>query len=197
MTWNIKSRSPRSVWVEIKLYRELSKAAICHAPHGACELKCSVHIFKTERNICHAPHGACELKFVMYLLRKSYISVTLPTERVSWNFFFLIGGGFSPGHAPHGACELKLDSSLIQFKASPSRSPRSVWVEISFFLSAGGFPRHAPHGACELKFFIVFSVVFVGVVTLPTERVSWNNILVGWQSAHICHAPHGACELKV
>ena len=55
--------------------------------------------------------------------------VTLPTERVSWNA-----------------------ASIILFLCSPSRSPRSVWVEILQV--------------------VLYSDI--EVVTLPTERVSWN-----------------------
>ena len=38
-SWKSPSRSPRSVWVEI-VYRDFNfKFCCCHAPHGACELK--------------------------------------------------------------------------------------------------------------------------------------------------------------
>ena len=79
-----------------------------------------------------------------------------------------------------------------------SRSPRSVWVEICYvFVKKKLHFSHAPHGACELKFVVsVFVAVFVlsrsprsvwveidisvirsmrNLVTLPTERVSWNE----------------------
>ena len=100
--------------------------------------------------------------------------VTLPTERVSWNA-----------------------ASIILFLCSPSRSPRSVWVEILQV--------------------VLYSDI--EVVTLPTERVSWNlygsqtlphvflsrsprsvwvEIYTAVRRSHtsFCHAPQGACELK-
>ena len=124
--------------------------ALCHAPHGACELKWP-HNKITRRYLRHAPHGACELKF-LFSYRRGVFPVTLPTERVSWNFLL-----FFP-----------------LFLLVLSRSPRSVWVEIIFLLvdSQPTFvtlptervswnlcknwkwleiSSHAPHGACELK----------------------------------------------
>ena len=36
-------------------------------------------------------------------------------------------------------------------------------------------PRHAPHGACELKLLMFHLTTLPVLVTLPTERVSWNH----------------------
>ena len=103
------------------------------------------------------------------------IRVTLPTERVSWNWY---------------------NSDIVLF-CSVSRSPRSVWVEI----------------------FILRYAKIQNRVTLPTERVSWNLhgavslfrllrsrsprsvwVEIQLQSKYaflkVGHAPHGACELK-
>ena len=100
-------------------------------------------------------------------------------------------------HAPHGACELKFSFKYKTARKNRSRSPRSVWVEIQpSILTTVLYNGHAPHGACELKFFqsatcstiylsrsprsvwveIVhcFSYRLSALVTLPTERVSWN-----------------------
>ena len=54
----------------------------CHAPHGACELKCIITIVAIV-NAGHAPHGACELKLIIYDNPPTFVGVTLPTERVS------------------------------------------------------------------------------------------------------------------
>ena len=147
---------------------------------------------------CHAPHGACELKYLITFSAVCFCFVTLPTERVSWNLvlpfcyaicciasrsprsvwveidslYFRIW--FDVSHAPHGACELKLLYSVLQFSFVTSRSPRSVWVEI--------FDGCLCVGIC--------------LVTLPTERVSWNFQSVFLVTFRLCHAPHGACELK-
>ena len=86
-----------------------------------------------------------------YWQRMFNVLVTLPTERVSWNCFHL----------------------LLQWCHTSSRSPRSVWVEITFSAYYCCRPCHAPHGACELKLFI-----FLSSFACPS------------------HAPHGACELK-
>ena len=56
--------------------------------------------------------------------------VTLPTERVSWNWITLDVYYARFCHAPHGACELKWFHHLTQISVCRSRSPRSVWVEI-------------------------------------------------------------------
>ena len=121
------SRSPRSVWVEIKNNLEQYLFLTCHAPHGACELKYCLSVVKYYYVLCHAPHGACELK--LYFLKSIYIL---------------------PCHAPHGACELKCYAN----------SKRDLRV----------------------------------LVTLPTERVSWNNNSIAIYMQKPGHAPHGACE---
>ena len=145
------SRSPRSVWVEI----------------------CYVFV-KKKLHFSHAPHGACELKFFIVFSVVFVGVVTLPTERVSWNENVKRIKAVKLGHAPHGACELKFWPFFVYSLYTVSRSPRSVWVEIS-------------------------AVVFVIVdffVTLPTERVSWNFDRFLFIVCIQCHAPHGACELK-
>ena len=167
------SRSPRSVWVEIVGREQAFVDYLSHAPHGACELKCS----------------SCVNKYKIYF-------VTLPTERVSWN---VLGEGTSSSHLQ-------------------SRSPRSVWVEIVFWSIKAVTSGHAPHGACELKLLYGIYKNITDWVTLPTERVSWNlvvpelhqkNIVTlptervswNWEMPNLYkkisrHAPHGACELK-
>ena len=122
-----KSRSPRSVWVEIKNNLEQYLFLTCHAPHGACELKYCLSVVKYYYVLCHAPHGACELK--LYFLKSIYI-----------------------------------------------------------------FPCHAPHGACELKCYANSKRDLRVLVTLPTERVSWNNNSIAIYMQKPGHAPHGACE---
>ena len=124
--------------------------------------------------------------------------VTLPTERVSWNWLFQFRYRNIFCHAPHGACELKSSSKIAPRPVISSRSPRSVWVEIStvvnrphgtksrsprsvwveIFILTVWFCRcwcHAPHGACELKCLTFGSGALSPHVTLPTERVSWNS----------------------
>ena len=146
-----KSRSPRSVWVEIFLIGGVFPAD------------------------SHAPHGACELKF-LFSYRRGVFPVTLPTERVSWNFLL-----FFP-----------------LFLLVLSRSPRSVWVEIIFLLvdSQPTFvtlptervswnlcknwkwleiSSHAPHGACELKFPPLFLSLLIFLSRSP--RSVWVEIL--------------------
>ena len=117
-----ESRSPRSVWVEIDTIVTLYCFAPCHAPHGACELKFSfsdMQKFKIESRsprsvwveiytvqypyfVCygHAPHGACELKYNSKANTLSWKSVTLPTERVSWNPKAIKEGYLSPVTLP-------------------------------------------------------------------------------------------------
>ena len=104
------------------------------------------------RHYSHAPHGACELKLWGAKGDVKSDLVTLPTERVSWNFALLIVIALMSGHAPHGACELKFGRKIYYCGKSKSRSPRSVWVEIVH----------------------CFSYRLSALVTLPTERVSWN-----------------------
>ena len=168
----------------------------CHAPHGACELKLAL-AYKIKCISCHAPHGACELK--------SCCAGVTPEKH---------------SHAPHGACELKLSFHRYSRYNTKLRSPRSVWVEIVCYHS----PRwirlcYAPHGACELK--LIWDLILWQTihVTLPTERVSWNdydelekimrevtlptervnwNLETNWGFQYSrCHAPHGACEWGV
>ena len=177
------------------------------------------------------------------ITQRGSILVTLPTERVSWNTGGIVDVIYltlsrSPrsvwveifndsdrrkkeeSHAPHGACELKstiLQSGVQNFV---SRSPRSVWVEmqlIQFLITLQ--LCHAPHGACELK--LIWDLILWQTihVTLPTERVSWNdydelekimrevtlptervnwNLETNWGFQYSrCHAPHGACEWGV
>ena len=64
----VTSRSPRSVWVEIRL-----------------------NVYSLLRFSRHAPHGACELKFSYRRKKSADIFVTLPTERVSWNLYTTTG----------------------------------------------------------------------------------------------------------
>ena len=125
-----KSRSPRSVWVEMKNTNRWMIFKDSHAPHGACELKFpsvifynQSHLSRSPRSVwveilfgtdiylllqCHAPHGACELKYHQLIHLQYSFYVTLPTERVSWNF---------------SRC------FCLCFRWW-SRSPRSVWVEM-------------------------------------------------------------------
>ena len=124
-------------------------------------------------------------------------SVTLPTERVSWNVVAFV---------PLARHYVTLPTERVSWN--------------SFFIPQTIRDyRHAPHGACELKLVPVVMVLVRIVVTLPTERVSWNfdvyiNIFKFTKSrsprsvwVEICyvfvkkklqlsHAPHGACELK-
>ena len=166
------SRSPRSVWVEMD-WRNNQEEMQVTLPTERVSWNCEYAGLITN-SPCHAPHGACELKF--------YIA-------------FLQCGKY--GHAPHGACELKLipitsiaicDKSrsprsvwveivcvIISVKRITSRSPRSVWVEITCFLEGVMIQCHAPHGACELKLFLYPKLRKEWFVTLPTERVSWNQ----------------------
>ena len=147
-----------------------------------------------------------------------YILVTLPTERVSWNSYPVRCSSINPSHAPHGACELKLLFYTNRMSCGVSRSPRSVWVEIKNNLEQYLFLTcHAPHGACELKYCLsVVKYYYVlchaphgacelkcyanskrdlrALVTLPTERVSWNNNSIAIYMQKPGHAPHGACE---
>ena len=126
------------------------------------------------------------------------ILVTLPTERVSWNYFMYSNRIFYESHAPHGACELKSPMTHWQADKSKSRSPRSVWVEIVIFkMPKYLLYRHAPHGACELKSCTIALHTFYCIVTLPTERVSWNWTVFFRCYRSLGHAPHGACELKL
>ena len=178
------------------LYSVGSAPHLRHAPHGACELKWS--IFVTFANFAsHAPHGACELKYLNAKKFVYLIPVTLPTERVSWNecqqvvvvlhcvsrsprsvwveiAFVVLQMPRNPCHAPHGACELKLSIEVEKYERV----------------------CHAPHGACELKCMFRFSFQWYCLVTLPTERVSWNPLFHEWRISKSGHAPHGACELK-
>ena len=193
---SVESRSPRSVWVEIVIFKMPKYLLYRHAPHGACELK------------------SCTIA-----LHTFYCIVTLPTERVSWNWTVFFRCYRSLGHAPHGACELKLIVSIWGSLVAPSRSPRSVWVEITrsrpkILSTSSRSPRsvwveiyempvirppetgHAPHGACELKYGTVYSSLKQYGVTLPTERVSWNRTKDPCTELAESHAPRGACELK-
>ena len=78
--------------------------------------------------------------------------VTLPTERVSWNFHVCTVYLQSIVTLPTERVSWNMDWYRINFIFAVSRSPRSVWVEISFYI--GG--------------------IIPPIVTLPTERVSWN-----------------------
>ena len=124
---------------------------------------------------CHAPHGACELKYTMTSALLYFWFVTLPTERVSWNRRNML-----ECHYNH-----------------TSRSPRSVWVEISYQADfSAWYIGHAPHGACELKFLIggtkppillsrsprsvwveiLFSTVLYSLYTSRSPRSVWVEI---------------------
>ena len=191
----VESRSPRSVWVEILEWIKTSQNSKSRSPRSVW-----VEILR---------------QFCICII----INVTLPTERVSWNNFFI----------------------NRQQNCTASRSPRSVWVEICYIfvkkklqivtfptervswnnlhlLQFAPFHSHAPHGACELKSILFFGrnnsaesrsprsvwveICYIFVkkklhfVTLPTERVSWNFITIAHITFSACHAPHGACELK-
>ena len=87
--------------------------------------------------------------FLLFLL---FLSVTLPTERVSWNFFS-IGGVFPPAE---------------------SRSPRSVWVEIPFLFLWDGINTSRSPRSVWVEISALTFIFIQSVVTLPTERVSWN-----------------------
>ena len=219
-SFNFVSRSPRSVWVEMCVLDVLKISFDSHAPHGACELKSNVDINITGSKR-HAPHGACELKshsfrhfsafnksrsprsvWVEILIVIDWdlgIIVTLPTERVSWNWERVSNEIWkTESRSPRSVWVEILNSPLIFSKPSSSRSPRSVWVEIVLLVTAipptsSRSPRsvwvemrmkvsykgvvicHAPHGACELKSAEINGLCsLMAFVTLPTERVSWN-----------------------
>ena len=80
----VTSRSPRSVWVEISVVLNRRYTVLGHAPHGACELKC-VGCNQMGRNCTvtlpteRVSWNYCKERFYTFLC------VTLPTERVSWN----------------------------------------------------------------------------------------------------------------
>ena len=128
----IKSRSPRSVWVEMGNNRRWCKKQAVTLPTERVSWNW-YYKFPIVRHCCHAPHGACELKFSYRRKKSADIFVTLPTERVSWNLYTTTG------------------LSVVL----SSRSPRSVWVEIHFYVP----PK------------------ILKSVTLPTERVSWNYLI--------------------
>ena len=155
-----KSRSPRSVWVEIfnHLFRRLF--LFCHAPHGACELKSCIAFL-----LCDMLHSVtlptervswnrqfifshmvwCEsrsprsvwVEIIIFCFAIFICDVTLPTERVSWNFWRLLVRRYMPCHAPHGACELKFSIRFFSYFSTVSRSPRSVWVEMTLLNKFG------------------------------------------------------------
>ena len=102
-----KSRSPRSVWVEIIFLSYMPLSFNVTLPTERVSWNYGVYCLCGYKG-GHAPHGACELKSGIPLLRAALHSVTLPTERVSWNAFMPCNTG----------------------EYLKSRSPRSVWVEI-------------------------------------------------------------------
>ena len=145
-------------------------------------------------NPSHAPHGACELKFVFLVFSFLLYPVTLPTERVSWNFVFfplvhhylvtlptervswnakaegIINELLS--HAPHGACELKLlifPTATIFLRYAPHGACE---LKLCNFCFVAFRLSHAPHGACELQCYDRVVWLWLTHVTLPTERVS-------------------------
>ena len=147
------SRSPRSVWVEMLKQTHCQKAYTSRSPRS---------VWVEIKNSISGGFSAW---------------VTLPTERESWNIYCLMWTVHLKCHAPHGACELKYQAE------------KSAWYIVIC---------HAPHGACELKLSIVFIQIFLNLsrsprsvwveifqsvffcyffdVTLPTERVSWNDV---------------------
>ena len=108
------SRSPRSVWVEIVFAAACQQYTVCHAPHGACELKCSlIH------ECTHRKYGSRSPRSVWVEIINTYIAIR-----------------YKISHAPHGACELKFNHiSSAGNNCIKSRSPRSVWVEMSAGIS--------------------------------------------------------------
>ena len=172
----MSSRSPRSVWVEIP-----------------------IKILPTVSCTRHAPHGACELKFFLTVFFVYSLYVTLPTERVSWNFFS--SGGIIPPDVtlPTERVSWNRPIYYLNHLYFLSRSPRSVWVEILLFCdvfnhSMSRSPRSVwveIRRCWRNKKMTVASrsprSVWVEIwwnagdnghfkeVTLPTERVSWNT----------------------
>ena len=145
----------------------------CHAPHGACELKC-IFITRYEYSGKSRSPRSVWVEIARRKKNRGLKNVTLPTERVSWNDGIRHRITVTRCHAPHGACELKspdiLFKPFILFVTLPTE--RVSW-NVLCFIDERIYCCHAPHGACELKFF--FRLFFV---------------------YSLCHAPHGACELK-
>ena len=151
----LRSRSPRSVWVEIQTPTCWKPRLSSNAPHGACELKFVTYLLRKSYKLSRSPRSVwVEIIYIFYSLH--LFTVTLPTERVSWN----------------------INISSEREVKHMSRSPRSVWVEISKSATICGgtlvtLPTervswnfsiaisekydfsHAPHGACELKLLYV------------------------------------------
>ena len=170
------SRSPRSVWVEITY---------------SCSQRASKSVtLPTER---------VSWNFIFHFCG-AICCVTLPTERVSWNVHFKIPLFFWDGHAPHGACELKCIFKPKCDRFNMSRSPRSVWVEILYFIFAVRYVASRSPRSVWVEISDVFVVDFcvvsrsprsvwvemnwtnmifsICIVTLPTERVSWNAFVL-------------------
>ena len=203
------------MWVEIFNGLAYAVKSVCHAPHGACELKCSTGTKPVNSFLSRSPRSVwVEINHANAILTLGY--VTLPTERVSWNQCTTLTGCLTPGHAPHGACELKWCWFYAQRFRYTSRSPRSVWVEM--FIHGQIRPLHMSRSPRSVWVEMICTTnqpknlksrsprsVWVEMqktaktnvnvkVTLPTERVSWNGsntkILINGSG----HAPHGACK---
>ena len=181
MSWNVRS------WIYFH-------SIVSHAPHGACELKCVVEIIHYVYPR-HAPHGACELKFISCSLflnqsqSRSPRSVWVEIKNNLEQYLFLTC------HAPHGACELKYCLSVVKYYYVLCHAPHGACeLKLYFLKSIYIFPCHAPHGACELKCYANSKRDLRVLVTLPTERVSWNNNSIAIYMQKPGHAPHGACE---
>ena len=193
-----KSRSPRSVWVEIfNVSVSICSNLSVTLPTERVSWNYTKIGFIFANGLSRSPRSVWVEIFEPYM--KSYIKyVTLPTERVSWNDSEIIKRGSILVTLPTERVSWNFKLLFCYAVSGKSRSPRSVWVEI-IFSSIGNkiVPRHAPHGACELKFVTYLlrksyklsrsprsvwvemknrhTEIISKEVTLPTERVSWNT----------------------
>ena len=169
----VESRSPRSVWVEINKFPKHNHCLLVTLPTERVSWNVLVPLvvalvvvtLPTERVSWNGIEPSPLLSKI----------VTLPTERVSWNYAKV--NTFMPKLVtlPTERVSWNLVLPYLFLSNYQSRSPRSVWVEMSNLNRCG------------------YSVS----VTLPTERVSWNFVFCFCRCFCLCHAPHGACELKL
>ena len=115
-------------------WQSTNSTIICHAPHGACELKSVYVVSIVSMYSSRSPRSVwveMQLSKLCHIL--AYVTlptervswnrsagakvcvayVTLPTERVSWNGRQDYHWQHEPSHAPHGACELKFHRMMI------------------------------------------------------------------------------------
>ena len=100
---------------------------------------------------------------------------------MSWNALNCISELSKTGHAPHGACELKFLLYRRYKTADMSRSPRSVWVEILEWIKTSQNSKSRSPRSVWVEILRQFCICIIINVTLPTERVSWNNFFINRQ----------------